>query len=66
MSATTIQEIVQLLQAEAHPGKVAGMARFGINPSGTLGIGIPFLRILALKIGRDHGLAEELWATGIH
>lgn len=50
----------------ANPENVAGMARFGINPRNTLGVSIPLLRDLAKKIGKDHDLAQKLWATGIH
>ena len=42
------------------------MARFGIATDHALGIGIPALRSLAREIGRDHALAQELWATGLH
>jgi len=50
----------------ADPANVAGMARFGINPENTLGISIPALRSIAKEIGKDHVLAQELWASGIH
>lgn len=42
------------------------MARFGINPSGTLGISIVDLPQLARDLGTDHTLAQELWASGLH
>jgi len=42
------------------------MARFGINPKGTLGISIPTLRNLAKRFKLDHELAHQLWASGIH
>ena len=42
------------------------MARFGIETGKALGISIPTLRALARDIGRDHVLAEELWASGVH
>jgi len=45
---------------------VAGMARFGINPAGTLGVPVTDLRRLAKEIGRDHDLAQRLWRSGIH
>ena len=45
---------------------IAGMARFGINPEGTLGISVANLRKIAKELGRDHGLAEALWQSGIH
>lgn len=62
----TLNEIVSKLKSCANAANVAGMARFGINPHKTLGISIPRLRKLARKIGTDHKLAGQLWATGIH
>ncbi len=50
----------------ANPANVAGMARFGINSHGTLGISIPALRKLARELGPDHALAQKLWVSGIH
>lgn len=43
-----------------------GMARFGIDASRALGVRIPVLRRIARREGRDHALAQALWATGIH
>jgi 3-methyladenine DNA glycosylase AlkD len=37
-----------------------------INTERALGIGVTQLRRLARDIGRDHGLAQRLWSTGIH
>lgn len=59
-------EIVNYLRSKANPDNVAGMARFGISTKGTLGVNIPLLRELAKTHRRDHGLALELWRTGIH
>jgi 3-methyladenine DNA glycosylase AlkD len=50
------------------------MARFGINPDGTLGISVTQLRKIAAPIRKElrkepeqaHALAAELWASGIH
>jgi 3-methyladenine DNA glycosylase AlkD len=61
-----LQQIIKTLRSHANPKNVAGMARFGINPKNTLGIGIPFLRQLGKKIGRNHELAGQLWKTKIH
>lgn len=44
----------------------AGMARFGINVDGALGVSVTALRRLARELPRDHGLAAGLWETGIH
>lgn len=59
-------QILAELEARASLGNVAGMARYGINPSHALGIPIPVLRALANKAGRDHALAQQLWPSGIH
>ena len=62
----TCEQISSDLIAMANPENVAGMARYGISPVGTLGVSMPVLRKLAKKIGRDHVLAEALWITGVH
>jgi 3-methyladenine DNA glycosylase AlkD len=44
-----------------------GMARFGINVDNALGVSVTDLRKLARKIKpRDHRLAADLWASGVH
>ncbi len=43
------------------------MARFGIATDRALGgSSIPYLRWLAKRLGKDHRLAAELWASRIH
>jgi 3-methyladenine DNA glycosylase AlkD len=59
-------DILDKLRALSNPKAVAGMTRFGINPENTYGVSIPNLRSLAKEIGKDHVLAKELWASGIH
>jgi 3-methyladenine DNA glycosylase AlkD len=58
--------IVARLKSLRNPRNASGMARFGINPKGTLGVPIPVLRSMARETGTDHALALELWKTGIH
>ena len=60
------KEILTHLKSLRNPRNVAGMARFGINPRNTLGVSIPTLRKIARQAGKDHRLAQELWASGIH
>jgi 3-methyladenine DNA glycosylase AlkD len=50
----------------ASPKDLAGMARYGIKTDNAYGVRIPVLRALAKRVGRNHALAPELWATGIH
>ncbi len=61
-----LEEVMTSLKKLANPKSVEGMARYGINPEGTLGVSLPNLRKIAKEIGKDHELAAELWATGIH
>lgn len=60
------EEILKQLKSLSNPEAVAGMARFGINPKNTYGVSIPNLRKMAKQIGRNHLLAQQLWASGIH
>jgi len=59
-------QIIKKLKSLSNSKNVEGMARFGINPKKTLGIGIPVLRKMAKEIGKNHKLALELWDSGIH
>lgn len=57
--------IRELRAAGSEEGR-AGMARFGIDTANALGVPIAVLRPMARRVGRDHALAEALWASGIH
>ncbi len=59
-------EILARLRPLGCRSDVEGMARFGIRPDKALGIRAPVLKKIAREIGRNHQLALELWATGIH
>ena len=60
------KEVITELKSHANRKNAAGMARFGINPKGTLGVSIPLLRQMAKRIGMNHPLALKLWDSGIH
>ncbi len=62
----TSGQILDRLRAGGSPEAVAGMARFGIASTNTLGVSIPNLRGLAKEAGRNHRVALELWDSGIH
>lgn len=62
----TYRQIIKTLEALANPANVAGMARYGISPVGTLGVPMPVLRRMGKAIGRRHDLADELWRSAIH
>jgi 3-methyladenine DNA glycosylase AlkD len=59
-------EILQVLASRPDPAAVAGMARYGIVARKVYGgWTIPALRKLARETGRDHVLAQDLWASEI-
>jgi 3-methyladenine DNA glycosylase AlkD len=62
----TYRQVIDTLRSLANPANVAGMARYGISPTGTLGVSMPVLRKMAKEIGRRHDLADELWRSAIH
>lgn len=62
----TYTQVMRRLRALRDPAAVAGMARFGINPAGTLGVPVHALRRLARELGTDRALARQLWASGVH
>jgi len=64
MSAKNANVLAELHRL-ADPTNVAGMARFGIVGKKLLGISVVQLRAIAKRTGRNHELAEALWATGI-
>jgi 3-methyladenine DNA glycosylase AlkD len=45
--------------------RLPGMARYGIDVHAAYGVAIPDLRRAAKRVGRDHALADDLWASGI-
>ena len=66
MSKPPALPLLETLRSHANPANVAGMGRYGINTEGTLGVSIPVVRRLAKEAGKDHALAEQLWASGVH
>ena len=59
-------EVLRMLRGLSDPGRVSGMGRFGIAPARAWGVSVPDLRRIAKRIGKDHTLALEMWATGVH
>lgn len=66
MKQSNLDEVILELKSLATAEHLAKLAHFGIDNSRALGIKIPLLRQLAKKIGVNHELASELWATEIH
>ena len=58
--------VLRELKALADPKVRAKMAHFGVNVPKAHGISAPVLHRFAKHIGKNHALAQALWATGIH
>ena len=58
--------VLRELESLANPRVRAKMAYFGVNVPKVHGISAPVLHALARRIGKNHRLAQDLWATGIH
>jgi 3-methyladenine DNA glycosylase AlkD len=59
-------EALAALHHAADPSRRAGMAKVGIEVDRALGVSVPEIRRIAKRAGKDHALAQALWATGIH
>jgi len=59
-------DIIEKLKSLSDPEAVKGMTRFGISVENAYGVSIPALRKIAKETGKDHTLAQQLWASGIH
>jgi 3-methyladenine DNA glycosylase AlkD len=63
----TAAELIAHLRSLRSSRNIEGQRRFGItSDSEMLGITAPVLREIARRYRRDHPLAQELWASGIH
>ncbi len=62
----TLREVLRKFESLSNPKAVAGMTRFGIVAKKAYGLSTPQLRQIAKEIGRDHVLAQHLWASGVH
>jgi 3-methyladenine DNA glycosylase AlkD len=58
--------VLRELSSLADPRVREKMAYFGVDVPKAHGISAPMLHALARRIGKNHKLAQELWASGIH
>lgn len=62
----TAEDVLRELRALADPRVRAKMSHFGVHVEKAHGIPAKQLHRLAKEIGKNHELAERLWASGIH
>lgn len=58
-------DVIERLEALADPMAVENMARYGVRGVKGYNVAAPHLKRIAKEIGKDHALAQELWASGI-
>lgn len=58
-------DIIEKLKSFSNPKAVGNMVRYGIRPESAYGVSISNLRKIAKEIGKNHGLAQQLWASNI-
>jgi len=63
---SSVPEILSLLKAKGSPRNVAGMARYGIVAAKAYGAPSEVIKTLARSLGKNHGLARDLWNTGVY
>lgn len=61
-----VAALLRELSAAGSEEARAGMARYGIATENAFGVSVYEVRRIAKGLGRDHGLALGLWATGNH
>jgi len=60
----TTREVLAWLKKKGTRRTVLGMARYGIEAKRAFGVPMGTLLSLRKKLGKDHALATELWASG--
>lgn len=59
-----VEQVMELLRAQADPARLEGMARYAIRTESRYGLSMVDLRRLAKELPKDHALALDLWRTG--
>jgi 3-methyladenine DNA glycosylase AlkD len=61
----TVEEILRDLRQHGDSRNLEGLTRFGIRAQAAYGVPTPYMQKLAKKLGKNHELAQKLWATGV-
>jgi 3-methyladenine DNA glycosylase AlkD len=60
----TKDEVLAWLERQGTRRTVEGMARYGLPSDRAFGVTVGTMQAMAKRIGKDHDLAEALWASG--
>lgn len=63
-ASMSVEDVVAWLKRSGTKKTIDGMARYGIPSTRALGVTMAAMKGMAKTLGRDHALAEALWATG--
>jgi len=66
MAQMSAEDVISWLRRRGSRRNVEGMARYGIRTAKAFGVSMATLRPLVKRLGKDHALAQELWASGWH
>jgi 3-methyladenine DNA glycosylase AlkD len=58
--------VLETLRKQSSKAQRESLARYGIVAPSALGVSVGALKKIAKGLGRQHGLAEELWDTAIY
>ena len=65
--APSASEVLDMLQDHASADARALLGpRYGIHVDRALGVSMADMKLVARRVGRDHRLAADLWATGVY
>lgn len=59
-----LEEVLARLESYGTQENLEGMARYGITATKAFGVSVRATKSVAKVIGKDHALAQELWASG--
>lgn len=58
--------LIEALRAKSTPKDLANLPRFGIAATNPLGVSMVHIQAIAKQFGRNHEVAQDLWATNIY
>jgi 3-methyladenine DNA glycosylase AlkD len=62
----TTKEVINRIKKSSSANAKSAQAYFGISDVNNCGLTAPQMKAIAKAAGKDHSLALQLWATGIH
>jgi 3-methyladenine DNA glycosylase AlkD len=64
VSSPRVNAVITSLKKASTKKTLEGLPRYGITTDRAMGVSVGDIQVIARRIGRDHQLAQALWATG--